>query len=76
MHFKDGTATDNVEHAYPLGHRFRREEAFPKIMEKYTANLAGHYAVKQRKKIEEISENHENLSSMKVNEFMDLFINQ
>src|SRR5690625_4060031 len=76
VHFKDGTATDNVAYAYPLGHRFRREEAFPKIMEKYTANLAGHYAVKQRKKIEEISENHENLSSMKVNEFMDLFINQ
>lgn len=76
VQFTDGTVTDNVEYEYPLGHRFRREEGFPKIMEKYTANLAAHYAAKQRKKIEEISDNHEKLSSMKVNEFMDLFINQ
>src|SRR5699024_574239 len=29
IHFKNGTSTDFVECEYPLGHRFRRREAFP-----------------------------------------------
>ena len=73
VHFKDGTSTDSVECEYPLGHRFRREEAFPQIMDKYRANLASHYTEKQRKKIEEACD-EDNISSMSVNEFMDLFV--
>lgn len=73
VHFKDGTVTDSVECEYPLGHRFRREEAFPQIMDKYRANLATHYTEKQRKKIEEAC-GEENISSMSVNEFMELFV--
>src|SRR5699024_3299987 len=29
VHFKDGGSTNQVEVEYPLGHRFRREEAMP-----------------------------------------------
>jgi len=75
VHFKDGTATDSVECEYPLGHRFRREEAFPKIMDKYSANLASHYTVKQRGEIEAACD-EDKLSSMSVNEFMDLFVSR
>lgn len=32
VHFTDGTSTDMVDCEYPLGHRFRREEAFPQII--------------------------------------------
>ena len=35
IHFKDGTSLENAEVEYPLGHRFRREEAVPKILNKY-----------------------------------------
>ena len=31
VHFKDGTVTENVECEYPLGHRFRRDEAIQKL---------------------------------------------
>lgn len=74
VHFKDGTATGNVECQYPLGHRFRREEAFPKIVEKYGANLATHYTAKQREKIEEACLDSDKINSMQVNIFMDLFV--
>lgn len=73
VHFQDGTATDCVAVEYPLGHRFRREEAFPKIMGKYRANLATHYTAKQRKNIEEAC-SQDNISLMHVNEFMELFV--
>lgn len=73
VHFKDGTATEKVECEYPLGHRFRREEAFPKIIAKFSANLATHYTEKQRKKIEEVCLNQDKIGSIHVNEFMELF---
>lgn len=74
VHFKDGSQTTEVEYEYPLGHRFRRKEAFPKIIEKYEANLATHYTANQREAIEAISYDHERLSKINVNEFMDLFV--
>src|SRR5699024_7216383 len=40
VHFKDGSATNQIEYEYPLGHRFRRKEAYPKIREKLSHNLS------------------------------------
>jgi 2-methylcitrate dehydratase len=75
VHFTDGSKTDNVEYEFPLGHRFRRDEAYPKIADKFTANLATHYTAKQRKRIEAACD-PEKLGTVAVNEFMDLFVNQ
>src|SRR5690625_657197 len=75
VHFTDGTATDRVAIEYPLGHRFRREEAIPKIVEKFSANLAEHYSEKQRNNIETAC-NLDNLAQMNVHTFMELFVNQ
>ncbi|HIX53681.1 MAG TPA: 2-methylcitrate dehydratase, partial [Candidatus Sphingobacterium stercoripullorum] len=58
---------------YPLGHRFRREEAIPKIIEKFSANLAEHYSEKQRNEIEAAC-HLENLAQMSVHTFMELFV--
>ena len=73
VHFTDGTVTDRVAIEYPLGHRFRREEAIPKIVEKFSANLAEHYSEKQRNEIEAACR-LENLSQMNVHTFMELFV--
>ena len=73
IHFKDGTSTDVVECEYPLGHRFRRDEAIPQIIRKFSSNIQTHYSQKQMKNIQEVCLNAEKLSSMPVNEFMDLF---
>lgn len=72
--FKDGTKTEDVEFEYPLGHRFRREEAYPKIIEKFKENIATHYAQKQKEAIENVCLNEATLSAMTVNEFLDLFV--
>jgi len=72
--FKDGTATENVEVEYPLGHRFRREEAIPKVKEKFTNNINTHYSSKQQRLIEEACYDQEKLASMNVNDFVNLFI--
>ncbi len=74
VHFKDGTSTMNVEYEYPLGHRFRREEAFPKIKEKLSYNLSTHYTDKQRERIEATSFENEAFFNMPVHEFVELFV--
>ncbi|AJW83997.1 2-methylcitrate dehydratase [Bacillus spizizenii] len=73
VHFKDGTSTEMVECEFPLGHRFRRDEAVPKLLEKFSANLKTHYADKQHKHIYERCTSYETLQTMRVNEFVDMF---
>jgi 2-methylcitrate dehydratase len=41
--FKDGTSTPRVEVEYPLGHRRRRAEAIPLLVEKFKKGLAGSF---------------------------------
>ena len=74
VHYKDGTASELVECEYPLGHRFRREEAIPKVIEKFTNNISTHYSQKQQKQIQEICLNKDVVTNLKVNEFVDLFL--
>ncbi|GER71046.1 2-methylcitrate dehydratase [Weizmannia acidilactici] len=71
--FKDGTSTEKVEVEYPLGHRFRREEAIPKIICKFSNNLATHYSAKQQEWIKAACLQGETLEKMNVNEFVNLF---
>ncbi|MGE8080855.1 2-methylcitrate dehydratase [Peribacillus loiseleuriae] len=72
--YKDGSVSDVVECEYPLGHRFRREEAFPKIIKKFTSNLSTHYSSKQQNQIQKACLDPNTLTNLKVNEFVDLFI--
>lgn len=72
--FKDGTATEKVERQYPLGHRFRREEAIPKLEEKFLANLETRFPEKQVKEIYEVSTNLETLKTLPVHNFMEMMV--
>jgi 2-methylcitrate dehydratase len=74
IHYKDGTVSDFVECEYPLGHRFRREEAYPKVVQKFINNISTHYAQKQQKEIQDTCLEPQRLTSLKINEFVDLFI--
>ncbi|MFJ3389430.1 2-methylcitrate dehydratase [Lysinibacillus sp. NPDC086135] len=74
VYYKDGTSSELVECEYPLGHRFRREEAFPKIIDKFRQNISTHYSQKQLSKINELCANKEILENSAVHEFVDLFI--
>ncbi|WP_138419582.1 bifunctional 2-methylcitrate dehydratase/aconitate hydratase [Aquibacillus sediminis] len=74
VHYKDGSSSTNVEYQYPLGHRFRREEAFPKIREKLSYNLSTQFTEKQRKQIEASSFENDQFTQMPVEKFVNLFL--
>lgn len=74
VHYIDGTSSEFVECEYPLGHRFRRDEAIPKIIEKFLSNLKAQFPAGQQRKIEEVVSNQESLEKMNVNEFVTLFL--
>lgn len=75
IHFKDGTVSDKVEVEYPLGHRFRRDEAMPELRKKYSSNLATVFAQKQQQVIEHVSFDYTKLKNMAVHDFINLFNN-
>jgi 2-methylcitrate dehydratase len=72
--FKDGTKTEKVEVQYPIGHRRRRKEGIPVLVEKFKTNLARRFPPKQQKVIVELCMDRTKLEKMLVNEFVDLFV--
>lgn len=74
IHYRDGSSSEIVECEYPLGHRFRRDEAIPKVVDKFTNNISTHYSQKQQKQIQAACLDKEVLTNLKVNEFVDLFL--
>ncbi|MGE5523624.1 MAG: bifunctional 2-methylcitrate dehydratase/aconitate hydratase [Rhodospirillaceae bacterium] len=70
--FKDGSSTPVSEVEYPLGHRRRRAEGIPLLMEKFEKNVARVFAPKQRSRILDVCLDQQALEAMPVNEFVDL----
>lgn len=74
VRFTDGTSLDEIAIEYPVGHKRRRDEGIPLLIEKYQTNLARIFDSAQRAKIEELTLDYERLSATPVNEVMDLFV--
>lgn len=74
VYYNDGTSSELIECEYPLGHRFRREEAFPQIIDKFQQNISTHYSQKQLRKINEVCADQELLENSAVHEFVNLFV--
>ena len=72
--FKDGSKTGRIEVEYPIGHRRRREEGIPLLVEKYKRNLARCFPKEQQRAIQEVSLDQSKLEAIKVNEFVDMFV--
>jgi 2-methylcitrate dehydratase PrpD len=70
--FRDGSSTPLSEVLYPLGHRRRRKEGVPLLMEKFEKNVARVFAAKQRDRILKVCLDQRKLEAMAVNEFVDL----
>ena len=71
--YKDGAKSEKVEVEYPIGHRRRRDEGIPLLIEKFKRNLARKISPKNIAKISEICADEARLESMAFNEFSDLF---
>jgi 2-methylcitrate dehydratase len=72
--FKDGSTTEKVLVEYPLGHRRRRDEGIPLLIEKFKHHLSKRFSMEQAAMIFEISLNREKLLSMPVHEFVSLWV--
>jgi 2-methylcitrate dehydratase len=59
---------------YPIGHRRRRRDGMPLLIEKFKTNLARRFPQKQQKAILDVSLDRRRLESIPVNEYVDLFV--
>ncbi|MFC4557826.1 bifunctional 2-methylcitrate dehydratase/aconitate hydratase [Virgibacillus kekensis] len=73
IHFENGTATEKIAQEFPLGHKFRREEGIPKLLEKFRNNVETRFPKRHAEKIYGVFDNLEILKKIAVNEFMDEF---
>ncbi|MBE0613228.1 MAG: bifunctional 2-methylcitrate dehydratase/aconitate hydratase [Burkholderiales bacterium] len=74
VEFKDGKKTAEVVVEYPIGHRRRRKDGVPLLVEKFKTNLARRFPEKQRKAILALCQDAKRLEATPVNEFVDLFV--
>ena len=71
---KDGTVLDEVVVEYPIGHKRRREDGIPLLIEKFKVNLARRFPEKQQKVILNASLDLKAISEIPVNEYVDLYV--
>ncbi len=70
--FKDGTKTEEVTVEYPIGHKRRRQEGIPLLLEKFEHNLLTHYTKEQTAKILQICQQQTSLEQIAVHQFVEL----
>jgi 2-methylcitrate dehydratase len=75
MELMDGTVLEETVE-YPIGHRRRREEGMPLLVEKFKINLRRRFPEAQQQRILEASLDGARLDAMPVNEYVDLYVPQ
>lgn len=70
----DGTVLDEVEVQYPVGHKRRRAEGTPLLINKFKRHIAHHFDEAHQKKILEVVSDAPSLSVLPVHKFTDLFV--
>jgi len=71
----DGSMLEEIVE-YPIGHRRRREEGMPLLVEKFKTNLRRRFNETQQKRILDVSLDEDRLEKMAVNEYVDLYVTQ
>ncbi len=74
VEFKDGTKLKEVVCEYPIGHKRRRKEGMPMLVEKFKTNLARRFPAQRQTAILDLCMDAERLAATPVNEFVDLFV--
>ena len=72
--FDDGSKSDKITVEYPIGHRNRRKEGIPLLLNKFEFAIKSYYPNKQSDAILNCFLDREKLTSMSVNEMMDKLI--
>ncbi len=74
IELNDGSRLEEVVVEYPIGHRRRRKEGIPLLVEKFRTNLARRFPAKQQRAILDVALDSARLAAMPVHEFVDLFV--
>ena len=74
VEFTDGSTFDELVVEYPIGHKRRREDGIPLLVEKFRTNLARRFPTKQQEAIIAASLDQATLEAMPVNEYVDLYV--
>jgi 2-methylcitrate dehydratase len=70
----DGTVLPEVVVEFPIGHRLRRAEGMPLLMEKFKQNLARRLSEQAQEKILAVSSDQERLEAMPVHQYVSLYV--
>jgi 2-methylcitrate dehydratase len=68
--FKDGTHTERVQVDVPVGHRKRRAEGIPLLLEKFSQSVAAHFSAKQTATIVSLFSDPAKLDAMPVQDLV------
>ena len=71
--YADGSMSEKVAVEYPIGHKRRRKEGIPKLVDKFKTNLARQFDREKAAKILEISLDQNTLEATPVNDYVDLY---
>lgn len=71
--FRDGSSTDRIEVSYPIGHRRRRPEGIPVLVNKFEKAVAGHFDGDEAEAIVDACRERHVLEAMSVPDFVDLW---
>jgi 2-methylcitrate dehydratase len=74
--FADGSQTHRIAIDYPVGHRRRREEGIPLLIDKFERSLATRFGAKQLERIALACEDQARFEALPVEEFMALWVPQ
>jgi len=68
--FKDGSVSERVAVDFPIGHRRRRAEGMPVLVQKFQSSVDAHFAPKQAERIKALFARGTQLDALPVNELM------
>jgi 2-methylcitrate dehydratase len=74
VELNDGTTLPEVVVEYPIGHKRRRADGIPQLLEKFRTNLARRFDAAQQQRILDASSDQAKLEAMKVDDYVGLYI--
>jgi len=73
MELEDGTVLEETVE-YPIGHKRRRNEGMPMLIDKFKRNLARRFGSEQQQRILHASMDRSALEKMPVSDYVDLYV--
>ena len=74
VEFNDGSKLDEVICEYPIGHKRRRNDGIPLLVDKFRTNLARRFPTRQQQRILDVSLDQNTLETMPVHEYVDMYV--